>query len=84
MITFRKLYQSPKEGEIINAIVAYAKRPWVVEQCNHGDKGHEVYVEYKHKVHIDLWIVVIRLGWISKKPNRCKYKLTPPRKERTK
>jgi hypothetical protein len=63
---FKKLYVRHQEGRIENAIIIYGKRGWTAQACNHGDKGHEVVIEYKKKLLIDLFFVVVDLEWIGK------------------
>lgn len=74
MITFRKLYQEPKEGEIINAIVAYNKRPETITRkeveynpCFTSTQTHYDFVnQYKKRLIIDLWLIRLDFEWLTK------------------
>lgn len=70
----RKLYEKKEDGWIPHAIVAYEKTEWVVEQCHHGEVGHSVVIEWKHRVQIDLWLFIVRKEWSRTKPNKCPHK----------
>ena len=74
MIKLRKLYEKTREGEYANAIIAHKKMDWCVEKCGHEIVGHEVTIEYRHKLQIDLWIAVLMFEWVKSKPNNCKFK----------
>jgi hypothetical protein len=57
-VGWRKLIRRVGEGEFMDAIIAYNKRPWLRDQ-----KG---IVQYEYLVAIDLWIVRVRFDWLGK------------------
>lgn len=65
---FKRLYHSyePEGWPPKDAIVTYGKKPYTARSCDHGEQGHEVIVEYKKAILIDLWLVKLRFKWIGK------------------
>ena len=74
MITFRKLYSEPKEGEENNSIIAYAKRADIVtdkkyefDPCSTSTETHYTFVnQYRKWLAIDLWVVKLLFDWKTK------------------
>lgn len=78
MITFRRPFQIVKEGEVANAIVALHSHVWMYKQetvpFEEGDSAQDHLAGLRKTNHfhtlkyflvIDLWVVVIRLEWVS-------------------
>ena len=69
-IRFKKFYQKPKDGEIVDSIIAYKKIQLKTEitDCSDLDNVQKYFsVQYKKILVIDLWAVVIQLEWLTKK-----------------
>lgn len=63
----RPYYRVQEEGWPVKpAVVTFGRRGWTARACDHGEQGHEVIVEYKKKLVLDLWLITITFEWIGK------------------
>ena len=75
-IRFLKPFSSPNEGEMITSIVAYKKTPWIIKTrpikedptVTSSQTHEEVVVQYRCRLHINLWLVVMKFSWYSPAP----------------
>lgn len=78
-LKIKSLYSSLEEGEYANSIISYTKNPYLISYRDvpvdlSSIKAGEVVrlnevekvTQYKKYLVIDLWLVVIRLSWLTK------------------
>lgn len=67
-LRFKRPYVRHDFGDNLEktAIVTYGRMPWTARACDHGEQGHEVIVEYRKKLRLDLWLVTFDFEWVGK------------------
>jgi hypothetical protein len=75
-IKFRQIYSEPREGDFINSIIAFNKIKHIVKEyprdylrcstCSDQYWNEHYVAQYKKRLIIDLWILVLRFEWLTK------------------
>ena len=81
-IKARKLFSLIKEGEMLDSIVSFEKRPWLLntvalseeEATKKGYGVENTVVQYRYSLYIDLWLFRLYFQWFSKVPTAQKLK----------
>lgn len=64
MVRIKKPFQLLKQGDELNAIVCFTRRPWVYSQKSYSvGKCERVVVQYKYFLRIDLWLFTLDFNW---------------------